>query len=165
MVLAGQDRNDDALTLARELCGVKPVAVSSRVVLAGVLLEAGRLEEALHEAIAAGDADPSDPRPQAVLGSIYVKMNDGAAALAAFERVQACLAQTTEPPSASSRVWSATGRGNALTVLGRYEEAISAFEEALRIDPGFFERWPEAAVLYERSLRETQQRGESRGSR
>ncbi len=47
MVLAGQDRYDDALTLAQELWAVKPVALSSRVVLSGVLMEAGRLEEVL----------------------------------------------------------------------------------------------------------------------
>ncbi len=156
VVLAGQDRYDDALTLAQELCAVKPVAPSSRAVLAGVLMEAGRLEESLKEAIAAGEAAPSDPGPQAVLGSIYVKMNNGEAALAAFERVQSCLDQSTERPSVSSRVLSAAGRGNALSVLGRHEEAMSAFEEALRIDPGFFERWPELELQYQRSSGETQ---------
>ncbi len=155
MVLAGQDRYADALTLAQELCAVKPVALSSRVVLAGVLMEAGRLEEALQEAIAAGEAAPSDPTPQFVLGSIYVKMNKGEAALAAFERVQSDLDQSTEHPAVGGLVWSAAGRGSALSVLGRYEEAISAFEEALRIDPGFVERWPEVAPHYHRALRET----------
>lgn len=156
VILAGQDRYDDALTLAQELCAVKPVALSSRVVLAGVLMEAGRLEEALQEAIAAGEADPSDPRAQFVLGSIYVKMNNGAAALAAVERGQSCLDQSTEGLSVSSRVLSAAGRGNALSVLGRHEEAVSAFEEALRVDPGFFERWPEMRLQYDRSSRETE---------
>jgi tetratricopeptide (TPR) repeat protein len=87
MALAGQDRYDDALTLARELCALTPVALSSRVVLAGVLTEAGRLEEALHEAISARESDPSDPSPQFALGFIHVKMNNGKAALEAFERV------------------------------------------------------------------------------
>jgi tetratricopeptide (TPR) repeat protein len=88
MVLAGQDRYEEALTLAQQVCAVTRLALSSRVILASVLMEAGRLKEASQEASAAGAADPSDPRPQLVLGSIYVKMNNGAAALAAFDRVR-----------------------------------------------------------------------------
>jgi tetratricopeptide (TPR) repeat protein len=156
VVLTGQDRYDDALTLTQQLCAVSPIALSSQVVLAGVLMEAGRLDEALREALTAAEAHPSDPRPQASLGFIYVKMNHGTEALAAFERFRTLLDESTERPSAANRVLSATGRGNALSVLGRHEEAIAAFEEALRIDPRFFERWPEMLPHYERSSQETQ---------
>ena len=83
-------------------------------------------------------------------------MNNGGAALAAFERVQRFLEQDTELVSVSSRVWNAAGRGDALSVLGRHEEAMSAFAEALRLDPGFFERWPELALHYRRSSQEVQ---------
>jgi protein O-GlcNAc transferase len=41
MVLAGQDRYEEALKIAREICALNPKALSSRVVLAGVLSEAG----------------------------------------------------------------------------------------------------------------------------
>ena len=34
-------------------------------------------------------------------------------------------------------------------VLGRHDGSMSAFEEALRIDSGFFERWPEWARHYD----------------
>jgi tetratricopeptide (TPR) repeat protein len=158
MVLAGLDRYEEALTLAQELCAAKPVALSSRVVLAGMLMEAGRLEEAMQEATAAAEAAPSDPRPQIALGTIYLKMNNGGAALAAFERVQRFLDQSTERISASSRAWNVVGRGNALSLLGQHEEAMSAFGEALRIDPGFFERWPELSKHYDQSLREAGRR-------
>ena len=153
VVLAGQDRYDDALLLAHELCAANPVPLSSRVVLAGVLMDAGRLEEARREALTAEAADPSDPRPQFILGYTYLKLNDGGAALTAFERGQSSLGQGTQLRSHSSRVSSAVGRGSALSLLGRHEEAMSAFEQALRIDPGFFERWPDLAEHYERSSR------------
>jgi tetratricopeptide (TPR) repeat protein len=150
MVLAGQDRYDEALTVAREVCAVPPVALSSRVALAGVLMEAGRLEEALREATAVAETAPSDPRSQILLGGIHVKMNNGAAALAAFDRVKRELDASEHPPR-STRLWSAVGRGSALSVLERHDEAMSAFDDALRIDPSFFERWPEVAAHYERS--------------
>jgi tetratricopeptide (TPR) repeat protein len=154
-VLIGQDRYDEALMLTRELCAPKPVALSSRVLLAGALMESGRLQEALHEAIAAGEADPSDPRPQGVLSFVYVKMNNGSAALAACDRAESLAQSEPWASYAVSRRWNAIGRGNALSVLGRHEEAMLAFEEALRIDPGFFERWPDMALHYNRSFQET----------
>lgn len=148
-VLTWQDRYEEALPLARELCAVTPVPPSSRIVLAFVLMEAGRLEEALREAAAAGEADPSHPGPPLILGGIYVKMNDGRAALEAFERFGRLQSDLW------GRVRAALGRGNALSVLERHDEAMSAFEEALRLDPGLFERWPEWTAHYDRSSRET----------
>jgi protein O-GlcNAc transferase len=81
-VLAGQERYDEAITQAREICESNPDAPSSRAVLAGVLTEAGHLDEALTEAKAAVEAAPTDARCHSVLGGLYLKMNDGAAALA-----------------------------------------------------------------------------------
>jgi len=155
-VLASQDRYEPALMLAQELCAMTPVEISSRAALAGVLSHAGRLDEALEEANAAVAACPSDPDAHAVLGSIYVDLNDGAAALAAFDRMERCREHRTERPAASLQVWCAVSRGNALSLLGRHEEAMCAFEEALRRDPEYFERWPEDGPHYRRSLRETQ---------
>jgi len=132
---------------------VTPVATSSRVALAGVLSDAGRLEEALKEANAAVAACPSDPGPHEVLGSIYVDLNDGAAALAAFDRMRSCHEENRL--AASQQICCAVARGNALSLLGRHEEAMCAFAEALRRDPEFFERWPENGSHYHRSLRET----------
>jgi tetratricopeptide (TPR) repeat protein len=155
LVLASQDRREEALALAQEICAVKQVAPSSRVALACVLSAAGRLSEALQEANRAAEASSSDPRTQVVLGSIHVEMNNGAAALAAFDRVADSLVESTERLPASLQVCCAAGRGNALSVLGRHEEAMSAFEEALRGDPEYFERSLEGRSHYDRSLRET----------
>jgi tetratricopeptide (TPR) repeat protein len=162
LVLTGQDRYDEAIKLAREICAVNPDAISSRVVLAGVLLEAGHLDEAINEAKAAADVAPSDPGPHCTLGAIYVKMSDGTAALAAFERMGRCLDPSVELPL-SSRVSCDAGRGAALSLLGRHVEAMAAFEEVLRTDQGFFERWPEVAPHYQLSSRETRNRTEPAG--
>jgi tetratricopeptide (TPR) repeat protein len=155
-VLAGQDRHDEALTIAHEVCAVTPVAMSSQLVLAEVLRDAGRLEEALKEANAAAMAWPSEPGPQVVLGTIHVDLNDGAAALAAFDRVQRCVELSHESQPASFHVSCARARGNALSLLGRHEEAMCAFEETLRRDPDHFDRWPDGRAHYDCSLRETQ---------
>src|SRR5574339_1235866 len=41
---------------------------------------------------------------------------------------------------------------------------LSAFEEALRLDPGFSVRWPEVASHYDRSLRETERSRQEGGA-
>jgi tetratricopeptide (TPR) repeat protein len=154
MVLTGQDRYEEAITLAREMRELNPDALSSRVVLAGVLSEAGHLDEALNEAKAAVELAPSDPRSHSTLGAIHLKMNDGARALASFEWMAKCLDSSMERLPSSSWVWCDAGRGAALSLLGRHDEALTTFEELLRTDPEFFDRWPEVAPHYQRSSRE-----------
>jgi tetratricopeptide (TPR) repeat protein len=154
VVLAGQDRYEEAIKLARDVYASNPDGLSSRAALAGVLSEAGRLDEALKEARAAAETAPADPRSHATLGGVYVKMNDGAAALAAFERMADCLVPDAERLPSSPWVQCASGRGMALSLLGRHDEAVAAFEEVLRTDRDFFERWPELAPHYRLSSRE-----------
>jgi tetratricopeptide (TPR) repeat protein len=154
-VLSRQDRYEQAVTLAQDLCAAEPVAVSSRVAFACVLGYAGRLEEALHEAYAAAEADPSDPTTHAALAGIHVQMNNGAAALRALDQASSCIEKSTVRLPESVHVWSAAARGDALSLLGRHEEALSAFKEALRRDPEYFERTHQGRSHYERSLRES----------
>ena len=118
LVLAGQDRYDEAIKIAREICVSNPDSLSSRVVLAGVLSEAGCLDEALMEAKAAADNAPTDARSHGGLGAVYVKMNDGAAARAAFERMAKCLVPDTDRLPSSPWVPCIAGRGFALSLLG-----------------------------------------------
>jgi len=153
-VLAGQDRNDEAIKIARETCESNGDALSSRVVLACALSEAGCLDEALRIATAAAEAAPEDARVHGALGTVYVKMKDGAAALAAFERMAASLVPEAERLPSSPWISLLTGRGVALSLLGRHDQAVETFEEVLRIDPEFFERWPEVAPHYQLSSRE-----------
>ena len=134
-VLAGQDRYDEAIKIARETCESNADALSSRVVLAGVLAEAGCLDEGLRIATAAAEAAPEDARVHGALGTVYVKMKDGAAALAAFERMAACLVPEAERLPSSPWLSYLTGRGVALSLLGRHDQAVVTFEEVLRTDP------------------------------
>jgi hypothetical protein len=91
-------------------------------------------------------------------------MNDGASALAAFERMAECLAPETDQLPSSQWVSCIAGRGVALSLLSRHNEAMEAFEEVLRTDPGFFERWSEVAPHYELSLRATERPKEGSAS-
>lgn len=161
MVLTGQDRYDEAITIARETCESNADALSSRVVLAAALSEAGCLDEALRIATAAVEAAPEDARVHGALGFVYVKMKDGAAALAAFERMAACLVPEAERLPSSPWLSYLTGRGVALSLLGRHDQAVVTFEEVLRTDPEFFERWPEVAPHYQLSSREAGRRTET----
>jgi tetratricopeptide (TPR) repeat protein len=154
-VLTGQDRFDEAVALAREICAREPDLLPARLALAGALAEAGRLDQALAAANAAIAIAPQDPRPHGSLGAVLMKANDGAGALAAFERMAVCLDASVERLPSSPWVWCRAGRGAALSVLGRHDEAMKAFEELLRSDRDFFERWPELASHYQLSLRET----------
>jgi hypothetical protein len=54
------------------------------------LSEAGHTVEALTEAQVAVKLQPDDAQTYAALGAIYLRTNDGAGALAAFERALQC---------------------------------------------------------------------------
>jgi tetratricopeptide (TPR) repeat protein len=114
------------------------------------------MHEALRIAIAAAEAAPEDARTRGALGTVYVKMKDGAATLIAFEQMAACLAPETERLPSSPWLSYLTGRGVALSLLSRHDEAMEAFDEVLRTDPEFFDRWPEVAPHYQLSSRETE---------
>jgi tetratricopeptide (TPR) repeat protein len=152
-VLTALDRYDEALRTAREVCDSTSNALSSRLVLAAVLSEAGRPGDALAVARGAVDTSPHEAMAHAALGRVYVKIHDGASALAAFDRMAACLPDETERLPSSPWVICLAGRGEALSILGRHHEAVATFDELRRIDPDFLERWPEVSGHYERSAR------------
>ena len=153
LALAGQERYDEAIALAREIHAANPTALSSLEVMAGVLTEAGRLEEALEHAKAAAVVAPDDARSHAGLGCVWLAMKDGAAALAAVERVAELL--PAEPNPLPSSPWKnyLAARAIALSLLARHEEAVETFEKMLVIDRDFFERWPDMMSHYEESSR------------
>jgi tetratricopeptide (TPR) repeat protein len=163
-VLAGKDSYDEAITLAREACVSTSGALSSRAVLACVLSEAGCLDDALRVAKEAVDIAPQDARAHGALGTVYVKMNDGGSALAAFERMAHCLAPEPDRLPSSPWVSYAAGRGIALSLLGQHDDAMAAFEHVLRADHEFFIRWPEVAPHYQLSSREARRTTEPRHS-
>ncbi len=52
--------------------------------------------------------------------------------------------------STVERVGEAYSRGEFCMQAGKDDEAIVAFEEAVRIDPAFNEAWQQLALLYEK---------------
>ena len=153
-VLSDQDRHSEAVEHARQICAARPNDVVPRLVLASVLSVAGNHEEALREASAAAlQAASDDARSHSTLGHIYIRMNDGQAALRSFDRMAACLDSDVERLPPSDWVWCHAGRGVALSLLDRHDDALAAFKEALQIDGQFFERCRPFAPYYERSRR------------
>ena len=56
--------------------------------------------------------------------------------------------------STMERVAEAFSRGQFCMQTGKDAEAISAFEEAVKIDPSFNEAWQHLAILYEKTGQE-----------
>lgn len=154
LVIADQGQHDEAIALARETGASNPDLGSPRAVLAAVLCEAGRREEALAEATAALRVAPAAPECLSHVGGIYLKINDAATALEIFDRMAASLEPESSPLPSSPWVRCLAGRADALSLLGRHHEAIAVFDEVRRIDPGFLDRQPELAADYARSSRE-----------
>jgi tetratricopeptide (TPR) repeat protein len=157
MVLSDQDRHSEAIELARQIRAAVPNDVPSRLVLSHVLSWAGHFEEALREATAAVEIAPTESRPYGALGSIYIRMNDGEAALRSFDRMAAYIDPAVERIPSTEWVWCYAGRGVALSLLDRHAAAMAAFEEALSIDGQILERCHPYAPHYERSRRATGQ--------
>ena len=150
-VLAGLDRHDEAIALARSLCRADSDNPSSLAVLAGTLTAAGRLDEALAVAESSVEAASSGAAGHWALGAVQVKRGEGAAALAAFERMSDILrpGQIRELPATWIR--ASTARAVALTLLDRHADAIRLYEEVLAVDPTYLERWQELEPHYRRS--------------
>ena len=56
--------------------------------------------------------------------------------------------------SMTDRVAEAFSRGQFCMQAGKDAEAIAAFEQAVKIDPGFTEAWQHLAILYEKTGQE-----------
>ena len=150
-VLASKERYQDALAIARGACGASANAPSSRALLAVILAVAGSPDEALPLAREAALAEPDNGWIHSVLANVHLEMNDGAAALDALQRMANCLDAESNIRSRLAQARLMLGRGGALSLLGRHDEAESAFDEARRLDPEFLECWPDAVSPYRRS--------------
>ena len=156
-VLLHQDRHRDAFELAQEVRRTHPESFSARATTADALSELGRGEEAIAEAEAVVSIEPDNAMAYAVLGSVRLKMNDGAAALVAFDRMAECL-DRDEGKTIIGRNQCLAGRGLALSLLGDHRGAKAACDEVIGSDPTFFERRPDLAPqLWLRDARERQE--------
>ncbi|MFC1525543.1 tetratricopeptide repeat protein [Candidatus Latescibacterota bacterium] len=114
-----------------------------------------------------GDAlakGPRMPRPHLFMGDHYDRIGDQAAALSQYDSALSVYPQALSP---GDRLAIHNNRGAALLALGRFPEAVEAYQAALRYDPtytkardalegllavGGAERAPEAARLHKQGM-------------
>lgn len=159
--LASQGRIPEAISQWRSLLKRKPNSLRARRALALAFLGAGNTEEAVAHLEAAIDAAPNDPSAHYHLGCALAGQGRLDEAIAEFRQAAAlkpaiaakarseiggCLLQQGRVDEAIAEYRAASrasdrdpavlcNLGNALIVKGSFEEAISSFDGALRVDP------------------------------
>ena len=148
--IAHQARREEALARAESLLRSAPADVTARNTLCAILLADGQHDRTLALARDSVALHPSDERPHIMLGWAYLAAEAPDRALAAFERARTL---AIDPPHGHA------GVGAALCALGRHQEAVEAFEQALARDPEFFEGGAMGAEYFEES--QAQVRGDA----
>lgn len=148
--IGDQARREEALERAESLLMSAPADVTARNTLCAILLADGQHDRTLTLARDTIALHPSDERPHIVLGWAYLAAEAPDRALAAFERARTL---AIDPPHVHA------GLGAALCALGRHQEAVEAFEQALARDPEFFEGGAMGAAYFEES--QSQLRGDA----
>ena len=100
------------------------------------LHQAGRLDEAQSCYAAALKAQPAYHPALHLMGQLRFQRQDYGGALAALDR-----AATAAPASYPGLAEVHANRGEALMLLGRQQEALAAFDQALARDPGLAAAW------------------------
>ena len=122
------------------------------------LYELERYTEALNAYTLALDLDPTSVRTHENMANTLYHLGQHNASLDAYN----CAFQRTSTPT--SQLWR--GKGDALFYLKRYTEALQAYEQAIRLEPGSadvhynkgnallcLERYQEAIDAYEHAIR------------
>jgi tetratricopeptide (TPR) repeat protein len=136
-------------TLYRRALALDPDFALARARLALVLILSGprqevRLEQARQEAMAALRTQPGQADAHFALGQYWQMRNDHTRALAEFSKAR-------KPLRKSSALHSAIG--TSYRALGRWPEAVTAYEQALRLDPTNISDAPALAITYGRLRR------------
>lgn len=113
-----------------KIIGVEPGSRTSWVEGAVKLAGKGLLEEALYCCDKELALHPEEARALQVKGMALNDLGRFDEALSAVERVEKA------PSAGGSDLFVRIGRGYALMGLGKYDESIRCFDEALRIEPG-----------------------------
>ena len=120
-------------------------AAALRRVLAVKLADLQRWDEVIEVYRQGAEASPADPEAWRRLGSALLHLAGRPAE--AVAPLQAAIGRRPGDPLAQAEL------GVALAALGRTTEATAAFDEAARLDPGFFESRPAAQAIYEAARR------------
>lgn len=121
------DRTTVEQALQRAIA-VRPDFVRARTVLAGVYLDAGRVDEAVVLLEAALRVRPDDADANNNLGNAQLRLGRNDEAVASYRRA---IAAAPTDFSAHHNL------GAALTVLGRSDEAKGSFRRAMQLNPDF----------------------------
>ncbi|WP_144152944.1 tetratricopeptide repeat protein [Paraburkholderia sp. BCC1885] len=124
-------RTAEAETVLRRSVSLKP-EVMSLSDLGGILVAAGRREEALVQFDAALRIDSRHVVTLVRLGDTLLEMRRYAEALAAYDRALAVSPLVLDALS---------NRGGALRALARYQEALDTYDRALTVAPRSFESY------------------------
>jgi Flp pilus assembly protein TadD len=116
-----------------------------RQALVEALVEDGRFEEAVAVLREAAGLAPADPAAQLKLGAALLHLQGAAAEAVAV--LQASLRLGGSDPRAYAEL------GLALHRLGQHPEAVAAFSEAERLEPGYFDDRPAARASFDAARR------------
>lgn len=145
-------RRAEGIAAFQRLLESRPSASGFYPVLVGTLTAGGNLDEALAIARASAEAAPDEAAGHRALGAVHIKRGNGAAALAAFDRMSEILRPGQIRQLPGTWIRASAARAVALTLLDRHAEAMRLYDDVLAVDPTYFERWQELKPHYRRSL-------------
>jgi protein O-GlcNAc transferase len=145
VAIAEQGRLDEAVANLEDLIASESEDWYPKMLLSGVLLNAGRGAEALRTAKAAVRNNPDAAQTHAAVGAACLKIGQTDESLAAFTRATELAPECWE---------FYAGLGAALSTLERHSDAVAAFETLLEKDPEYFSRdaTDDWKPLYEQSV-------------
>jgi len=135
--LQQRKRLDEAIALCREGIAEFPEDDEYHVTLAGVLTEAERFEEAFAEYRAARLGEPNDAYYRSLYSEARMRVIQELDPARAIELLEEFIAAEPRAEMMPEPAHAWRRKGNALVQLERIEEARAAYEESLRLKPGF----------------------------
>lgn len=140
VTLRNREKWDEAIDAYRNALELMPTLHIARANLsdafwrkANAYREEGQLDEAINAYLGLLNLQPNDTQVYSLLGELYLKKADYAAALSAFQKVY-----DAEPNAAyalHNLIAAYHHRARSLTQQARYTESVQLLEEALRLVP------------------------------
>lgn len=136
-VLLDTGRYAEAEEQVRKVLAAEPYSADAWSILGRAQAGMGKLDEAKESLLKAIAIDPRGAMEHFALGGVYARKGDYAAALAEYQK-------SNTPQKNSTALGNAAG---CLATLGRNEEAVTAYQESLAIDPNNAEMRYNYAIL------------------
>jgi tetratricopeptide (TPR) repeat protein len=82
-------------------------------------------------------------------GAVAIEDSNGSVALKSFDRAHQLLGATESADRFPGGHWVSceSGRASALSLLGRHDEALNAFDNVLEVDPTCLDRYDEVKAF------------------